>query len=423
MPHFKLIVFVVCFFLINSIITVKAYSQDSIVKIYVDPKSASGIKASKFIDSIDFIPLETTKESKYSNSYWFILAKNQYVIMDNTANALFVFNKKTGKFLYKYKNEKKRYKINSIQYVPSKDAVLIKSINNHYTISDNKALQLIKRWKGRDISKYVSMKWLYLDNGFKIQSARAPSLVLNPNVTYIDNGFIYRNYAYDKYAKDSILYRIVQYDSYNRIRHKYFPYLNLSKLWSYYNNYMLALPVGSTLNKNTMLFQLDYSPVIYEIFPDTIVERYRFIFPMANVMPSTFNSLKFNSNIDFEKYKEKHNEAISYSFVMLQHGKYLIFGVTTLGYDYMHFMLLNNTLYSLDRLTSDSSIYNLPANIFTENISRQDNNYIYAVIDAATMLKQKQSLLANKNVSQAFKNYLNKMTKDDNNIVIRIKLK
>lgn len=108
---------------------------------------------------------------------------------------------------------------------------------------------------------------------------------------------------------------------------------------------------------------------------------------------------------------------------MLQHDKYLFFGVTTLGYNYMHFMLLNKTLYSLDKLTSDSSIYDLPANIFTENISRQDDKYLYAIIDAATILKQKQSLLANKNVSQAFKDYLNKMTKDDNNIVIRIKLK
>lgn len=422
MTHFKLQVLIVCVFWSNSFVIFKTYSQNSI-QIYVDPASAPGIKASKFIDSIDFIPLETTKESKYNNSYSLILAKDQFLTMDNVDNTLFVFDKKTGKFLYKFKNKKKRYKISSIQYVPSRNAVIIKSINNNYTISADKALKLIKRWKGKNISKYVSMQWLYLDSSFKKKSTNAPSIVLNSNITYFDNGFIFRNYSYDKYSKDSILYRIVQYDSSNQVKHMYFPYLNLPKLWSSYNNYALSLPVGSTLNESTMLFQLDYSPIIYEIFPDTIVERYRFIFPMTNVMPSNFNSLKFNNNINYEKYKGQNIKAISYPFIMLDHNKYLIFGLTTLGNNYMHFLLLNNIVYNLDKLTSDSSIYNLPTNIFSENIAWQDKSYLYAITNAATILNNRQDLLDNKNVSQSFKDYLLKMTKEDNNIIIRIKLK
>lgn len=401
--------------------TTKIFCQDSL-KIYADPETAPGIKASKFIDSIDFIPLETTKASKYDNYYWFIVAGNCFVMMDNSSNAVYIFDKKTGKFLYKLKNKQRRYKINSIQYVPFENAVLIKSINDHYTISDTKALQLVKRWKGKDISKYVSLEWLYLDKGFKRKRIPAPSFALNANITYFNGDFIYRNYSYDKYAKDSVLYRLVQYDTNGIVKHRYFPYLNLPKLWSSYTDYVLALPVCSTLNDSSMLFQLDYSPALYEIYPDTIVERYRFIFPMANVMPADFNSLKFNNNIGYEKYKEKNNKAISYFQDMLSHGKYLIFGTATPAYNFRHFMLLNHTLYNLNKLTTDSSICNLPPNIFA-NIFRQDKDYVYAITDAATIFQQKQNLLADKQVSQAFKHYLSGMTKNDNNIVIRIKLK
>lgn len=409
---------VVLFFLF---VAAKAISQDSL-KIYADPETAPGIKASKFIDSIDFIPLETTKASKYDNYYWFIVARDHFVMMDNASNAVYIFDKKTGKFLYRFKNQQKRFRINSIQYVPSENALLIKSINNHYTISDTKALQLVKRWEGKDISRYVSLEWLYLNQGFKRKHIAAPSLALNSNITYFNGGFLYRNYSYDKYARDSVLYRLVQYDSHGRVQHRYFPYLNLPKLWSFYTDYTLALPVCSTLNDSTMLFQLDYSPIVYEIYPDTVIERYRFILPMASVMPADFGSLKFNNNIDFEKYKEKNNKAISYCFDMLEHGKYLIFGTTTPAYNFRHFMLLDHTLYNLDKLATDSSICNLAPNIF-RGIFRQDKDYVYAITDAATIFGQKQNLLADKEVSQAFKDYLKGMTKNDNNIVIRIKLK
>ncbi|PZP51644.1 MAG: hypothetical protein DI598_02770 [Pseudopedobacter saltans] len=395
-------------------------SQDGI-KIYTDPENAPGIKASKFIDSIDFIPLETTKESKYDNYYWFIVGKNHFAMMDNANNAVFIFDKQ-GHFVYKFKNEKSRFKINSLQYVPSENAILIISYNKNYTISNSKKQQLVKRWEGKDISKYVSVEWVYLNKEITRKKVFAPSYVLNNNITYFDSGFIYRNYSYDKYDKDSVAYRLVQYGPDYKVKHKYFPFLNLPKLWSSYADYVLALPVCSTPNENTMLFQLDFSPILYELKPDTLVERYRFVFPMANVMPSDFSSLRFNNNIDFEKYKEKNNKAISYFRDMIEHGKYLIFGTATPAYSFKRFLLMDNMVYSLDKLTSDSSICNLPPNLFN-SISRQDKDYVYTITDAETILQQKTNLLADPHVSPAFKAHLNKMTKNDNHIIIRVKLK
>lgn len=405
---------IVCFYSIT-----KGRAQQP-VKVYADPETITGIKASKFIEKIDFIALETTKDAKSLNDNWFVVGGDDFIVMDK--NAVYFFDKKTGKFLYKSENEKKQYEVQSIQYVPLKKAVLIKSFNKHYTISNTKALQLVKRWKDKDISKYVSLEWIYPQEGFRREKLSVPSIALNQNLTYFDNGFLYRNYSYDKYSEDSILYRIVQYDSNNRIKHRYFPYLNLKGLWSYYAEYALPLPTSSTPNDHSMLFQLDFSPTIYELRPDTLIERYQFVFPMANVMPADFNALRFNSNIDFEKYKEQHATVFSYDFDMIEHGKYLFFGTMTPNYQNRHFLLLNKVLYDMDKMISDSSIYNLPPGLFN-SMSRQDKGYMYTEASAATILKYKDSLLKNKELSKTFKDCLSTLTAEDNNIIIRIKLK
>lgn len=401
--------------------TKAVFAQDS-VKVYADPESITGFKAAKFIDKIDFVPLETNKNSKYQNGSNFQIAGAYIVLRDNLANAVLVFDKRTGKLIYKYKNEKKKYKINSVEYVAAKNALLIVSSNKHYTISNKKALQLVKRWKGKDISKYIRLEWVYLNVPFRRKQMPAPSIALNSNITYFAGGFLYRNYTLDAYSRDSILYRLVQYDAKNQVKHKYFPYLNLRHLWADYYDYNLPLPGGSTLNDSTRLFQLDFNPTIYELKQDTLVEKYRFVFPMTNVMPADFNTLRFNNNIDAQKYKEKNANVFATYYNMIEHGDYLFFSVNTLNYQNRQFMLFNKILYDLDKIITDSSICNLPPNMFHQFFG-QDQQFIYAVVQADAILKQKASLLQNSRVPEAFKKHLSAMTKDDNAIILRIKLK
>lgn len=392
------------------------------IKIYADPETTPGIKASKFINGIDFIPLETTNLSKYKSAQWKIITKSKFIIFDNTSQTFYFFDKVTGKYLHKFKNEESRYKVNSVQYVPGKNAILVISKNKHYSISHNKALQLIKRWEGKDISKYVSLQWIYLDKAFKHEKMYAPSIALNNNITYFQDGFIYRNYSYDKYSKDSILYRIVKYDSTNHVKSTYFPFINLPGLWSYYQSYMLPLPSSSIQNDSMMLFQLDFNPSVYELRKDTIIEKYKFILPISNLMPANFNSLTFKSNIDYEKYKEKNAKALFYYYSLLKQGKYLFFGTTTLGSKSKSYVLFDHTLHDLSKLTTDSSIHNLSPGFF-DYYNTQDKEYLYVTITAEKILEQKKNLLSDINVSKKFKKHLRQMTKDDNSILVRIKLK
>lgn len=410
-----------CVIFLSLAFAYKSYAQNTI-KVYADPETTPGIKASKFIQQIDFIPLETTKLSKVKNAQWPIITKNKFIEFDDSNQTFYFFDKKTGKFLHKYKNPERKYKVTSVQYVPNKKALLIKRLNKHYSISHTKALQLIKRWKNKDISKYVSLEWLYLDKEYKHEKIFTPSIALNTNLTYFEDGFIYRNYTYDKYEQDSVIYRLVKYDSTNHVQSTYFPFLNLKGLWSYYQDYLLPLPSSSVQNDSIMLFQLDFNPTVYELKQDTIIEKYKFILPINNLMPANYNSLTFKSDIDYEKFKEKNSNALFYYHSLIKQGKYLFFGTVTLGHKFKNYVLFDHNLYNLDKLSTDSSIYNLPPRYF-HSYHVQDNNYLYVTIKAEQMLEQKEHLLSDKSITQAFRKYLTHMTKDDNNILIRIKLK
>jgi|GEM_PF-2987403 len=396
-------------------------AQDSI-KVYADPESITGFKASRFIEKIDFLPLQTTKQSKYLTASQFMMAGDAIVIRDNQNHILYLFDKSSGKFLYAFKNDKKRYVIDNIQYVPSKNALLIKSLNKHYTITDKKNTELVHKWQGRDISRFVSLQWLFLGDHYRRQSAPVPSIALNNDLFYYDDGFIYRNYGNDKHSKDSVLYRLVQYDSHNRIKHQYFPFFNLPGLWSDYYRYRLQLSGNASLDNKNLLFQLDFSPAIYELTPDTITEKYQFVFPMSSVMPQDFNQLSFRNNIDYQKYKDKNEQAFSDYYGLIEHGNYLFFNANTLANRNRHFMLTKNILYDINKVTTDSSIYNLPPRILPR-IFGQDQRYVYSIIDIPTIIKLKESLLKDKTISKDFKDYLSVMTKDDNDIILKIQLK
>ena len=396
------------------------------IKVYADPESTPGIKASKFIDHIDFIPLEAGKAAKYSSANNYKIAGDQLVVHDDQDNRLIFFDKKTGKYLYSFKNDKKRYKIVHFQYAPDRDALLVTSLNKHYTISSKKAGQLIGRWQNRDIAKFVQMQWIDLKDHYRTKKMRVPSIALNNDFTYLNGAYIFRNYQTNHYSKDTVLYRLVQYDAQQHIKHQYFPFLNLKGLWSDYYKYKLPLVENSTTSDSSMLFQVDFDPTIYELKPDTLIEKYRFVFPMKNSLPADYSSLSFRNDIDFQKYKDKNSTAFSEAYQIIEHGKVLIFSLNALSRKHSAFLLLNNILYDYTKVITDSSIHNLPPTIL-RGICGQDKNYIYAIFNPMSILRQKEILLKDATISQAFKDYLTQfqpeMADSYNDILLRIKIK
>src|SRR5690606_21354383 len=97
-------------------------------------------KASVLFSDAELVPLQTTKASQFTNIQDFLVTPHHFIFLDNASNAIFIFDKQ-GRFLHKYK--KKKYRLQTIQYVASENAVFITGRNKNYTIPDMKAQQLI----------------------------------------------------------------------------------------------------------------------------------------------------------------------------------------------------------------------------------------------------------------------------------------
>ncbi|MEO9144420.1 MAG: 6-bladed beta-propeller [Ginsengibacter sp.] len=388
--------------------------------LYLNPDNAPGVKVSVLFSGAELIPLQTSKASHFTNIQDFLVTPYLFIFLDNTSNTVLIFNKK-GKFLYKYK--KKKYSIQSIQYVHAKNALFITATNKNYTIPKMKAQQMIERSPKNDFSKYVSLELLHLDDttGYRVEKLPVPRYALN-TLYYFNGDYLSVDDRYNKYLKDTVAFHLnIIHD--NKVIKSYFPFLNIPKLPSFYKDVNLA--IDNTTNDSSFLIQKQFDNTIYELTPDSLYAKYKFVFPSGQTMAGDFQSTLFKNNIDLETAIGKNNKVIYGFYNMLEHGRLLFFSTITVNY-YRRNLLFNsidNKLYDLGKITTDSVLYFLPSLIFS-SISEQDDDYVYTRISSADLLREKDKLLSkNKLLPKKIEQLLSSLDKFDNAIIIKLKVK
>ncbi|MCH5715274.1 6-bladed beta-propeller [Niabella hibiscisoli] len=394
------------------------WAQDK--ALYLNPENALGLKASVIFSEAELIPLETTKASSFNNVQNFLVTPHHFVLLDNIANAVLIFDKQ-GKFLYKYK--KKKFRITGVQYVASKNALFIKALNKNYTIPELKAQQMIEQSVKTDFSKYTSLELLYLDktSNYRVENLPTPRYALN-NIFYLNGYYLSVSSRYNKYLKDTIDYHLDLIKD-NKIVKSYFPFINLPKLPPYYSN--VDFSINNTLDENSLLIQKQFDNTIYRLTPDSLYLEYKFVFPADQTMTGEFQSTMFRSNIEHNTAVNKNNKVISGLNNLVEHKHLLFFSARAVNYAQKNYLFntVDNKLYDLGKITTDSVVYNLPPKIFS-SITEQDEEYVYTRISSVDLLKEKDKLLAqNKELPSKTKNLLTKLDKFDNAIVIKLKVK
>ena len=76
------------------------YSQ-TVQKIRINPDQAYGGPVSDYFENIEYIPLETTKESLFGDVSEMVVTHDSYVIFDWDTKSVLFFKKEDGKFLFK----------------------------------------------------------------------------------------------------------------------------------------------------------------------------------------------------------------------------------------------------------------------------------------------------------------------------------
>lgn len=388
-------------------------------KLYLDPENAPGAKASVLFSAIELIPLQTTRESYFNNIQEFLVTPYHFIFLDEASNSVLIFDKQ-GRFIHKYR--KKRYKIQSIQYVNSRNALFIRGRNKNYTIPEVKAQEMIHKAKRADYSKYISLELLHLDKeaGFRQEPLPVSRFTLNP--TYYMNGkFLVVNGRYNKYINDTVAYHL-QLVNGNRIEQSYFPFLNLPRLAPYFDD--IGFAIDNTTSDTVFLLQKEFDNTIYRMTPDSLYARYPFVFPADQTMPGEINSMLFKNNIEYTNFKNKNIKAYNSFYNMLEHGPVVFYSATTGNYTRKSFLFnkQNNKLYDLGKVTSDSSIYNMPNRILSM-ISEQDSEYVYTRISTADLIKERENIISKTpELPEATKKMLLGLDKFDNAIIVRLKI-
>lgn len=393
------------------------FSQDR--ALYLDPDNAPGAKASALFSGAELIPIETSKASHLSNIEDFLVTPYHFIFLDDASGAVFIFNKQ-GKFLYKY--QKKRYRIQSIQYVHAQNALFIKAANKNYTIPKMKAQQMIERSPKNDFSRYISLELLYLDDtaGYAVKRLPVPRYALN-EFYYFNGDYLSVNNRYNKYLKDTIDFHLNMVHN-DQIVKSYYPFLNIPKLPPFYKD--LEIAVNSTINDTSFFIQKEFDNTVYELTPDSLYAKYKFVFTSEQTIPGDFQSTLFKNNIDFRAALEKNNKAICCFYDVMQYRNLLFFSTRTVGYQSksLLFNSVDDRLYDLRKVTTDSVVYFLPPRIFSD-IDAQDGNYAYTKISSADLLNEKEELLSkNEDLPESIKQLLDKLDKFDNVIIIRLKV-
>lgn len=378
----------------------------STIKLRIDPSSAKGAPVSKVFQEVNFIPLETTKESLFGTITKLAVSKNYYVIYDRDSEMILVFQK-DGKFYSKIELSK-LIKAENISKARFQKFELSEDIDKPILITTNN-FSYEFNFDGQQLHKKKLISKDFNDQ-YKIDkdvTARINFLSKSDN-----------RYYELALTKGEI------------ITHKFFPFnddwqslgpvpgVNRS---SFYQN---------SESKNPFYVRvLDYS--IYSLSTNGISKIYSFLFPAINSIPKDFSSSS--------KYKGKRMDyffnnkfkifGLGYTY---QLGDNLFFKIATIGRlngnNSFVYSLKSGKLIAINRLLPDLRSSFLPitddgigSEFEDNNFHTSDGVYLYTHISSLTMFKMKDLNRKRLSASTALKEYFKNSSIRSNPVIIQFK--
>jgi len=394
------------------------YSQE-LQKIRINPDQAYGGPISDYFHSIEYIPLETTKESLFGDVSEMIITNDSYVIYDWDTKSVFFFKKKDGIFLTK-KVFNQNASIN-ISYVNHSNSIIVNILlpnrlkSSIYSFSSlgipMKSFELPNENNLSNDSKFISLeKDYFLVSG---NSHVIPGQKLSSDTTYLLN--VYKNNSFHKG-----LIPVIQSGN-----------TAICMLHGYINT-------GTVTPKDSIYVAMPLTHEVYKITKDTAKVAFQLIFPSSRIIdPSIIqgNDIKRIEALREKLYSDKKTIlAVSNIFY---HKHDLFFkvnprvytsyaGSNSDGQYNFIYNTVNRNLTSIERMQSDSSSYYLP--IFGQHLRVKglyyNNDYIYTTVSSLQMFSGHQENTAkNTNYPKILQNYFKTQTRKSNPVIVRMKLK
>lgn len=387
---------------------IQAHSQPSPPpqKILADPSTALGGTSSQLLDSVEFIPLETSKASVFGSIWKMEVMDDYFVIGDMDTKAILVFQK-NGKFYSRIDKT-----------VLKGDPGLNFTVDNTNKLIITRLVNAPKTLYWMDLKGHI-VKELSLNDILYSEGSLGDSLVLISPWTYSEK----------PPGSDSIDYA-VQYLSNNKIVNRLLPVP--VKLFRIQMTTSMPRPnffYSSGDPDKEVFIGENYDYTVRILNRSGIRQTYQLVFPQDLSLPADFLTNSTYREKEDQYLKENLKKIIALRNVYYT-GDHLCFETlnsTFFNKDrYLYCNLKTGNMFSMERITSDSSSYFLPL------LGQQEGGGIVgcrgkSLYSAVTSLELFQALEANKarhpNYPLVLQNYFATSTKQSNPVLIKMKFK
>ena len=405
----KPLIFWMSLMLIGSEVTAQSeLLKDKNTKVLrIDPHLAQGGKVSDFFSSIEFIPLETTKESMFGEITQLKVVSDHFIIFDFDTKAVLIF-KLDGKFVNKIqigKKENPEFEIWGFKIRTNDNQEVIEISTGKNAMLFDLMGKLIK--KTTILAKYKYEQHILPD-----------STVVEIN--------------YSPHPEDSIFYEVALTKS-GVVKEKYFPYqIDDRKSDVLIRN---GFPIYNTDNYEELYLVRYYDYNVYRISKDGLMLAYQIVFPGRNSLP-----IDFMTNPDFKKSRLRFfesNKDVYYGISNVYRcGSSLFLNVNNRQHSSdsikeLIYNLNNDNMTSVRDLLPDSTSAYLPitdaglGDEFQKNgFKAYVNGYLYTSYSAATLLKfRNQNIEKNISYGTLLNRFLLKGNKESNPVIIKLRPK
>ncbi|NII85803.1 6-bladed beta-propeller [Pedobacter sp. SG908] len=393
--------------------------SSKMVTLRIDPQTARGAAVSQVFSEVEFIPLETTKESLFGNISQLKIVDDNYVIFDYDTKAILIFTK-DGKFrskinASKIEQEDKSNKDKTVFY----GFTTRKENNAEFIVISARPNAFYFDLNGKQIKKIPLKEHNKQGNNRDIKLANQTTLVRPDFIVKTGKDSTYYEVGIINKGKDSI-----GYFPYSPKRYETDEFIGSgSSLYQY----------GS---ENELFFLTYYSYDIFKASPTKLSLAYHIILPAVNSFPSDFktNPIYVKKRLEYFRNNPKVFYDLSKPYLV---GDNLYLQMNNFGWDpsvkkAIIYNLKTSELTSIQDLEPDSLSSFLPVTDASGNFydfknrgfHMYENGYLYTNYSSLAMFTFKeQSEGKTTKYPPNLEAYFKTQNKKSNPIIIKLKPK
>lgn len=383
-------------------------------KLRIDPSQAFGGRVSDYFEQVNYIPLETTKQSLFGDISQLIITDSSFVIFDwDTRSALFFT--RDGRYITKTKFKEDTYPSLSHEKANHRIAVSVwdpaqkKATLTYYSLT-GKELEEKQSVKSKTQTNLIS-----LGDGFAVGIGNC----------YFSPGMI---------PKDSINYLLKVYKG-DSVYKSFFPYNQTVNAGACVFGNMTITPSSQ---EGAVYVSPPLDGGIYRVTKDTVVKLYQVVFPMSRSVPKMIAESKDAKLIDSLRNANWPGENIITGISNIFLHKNLLFfktdakryswsqgSETTKQYNFIY-DTKTARLVSIERMSPDEQNGFLPLSnyrIYVWGLKYEDG-YFYSNVSSLQLFTAKEATADRKpKYSPAMEKYFATESRKSNPVIVQLKLK